>query len=423
MPARKPTPEQALAAMQRIEPFLGRYSSAWCRKVLYSTLHHTAGAFDQAALKTKPLGAWLGHEPWPLRRIADIYHPFNLHWCEECLHSGYHSFAHQLRGLTHCPLHGTPIRQGCPHCEFSVLMRSERSLESQEPFRNCLHCHKPLLQLTTSPKWPKSAKFLALEHQALRRFFYWAQRVDRLHDRVYLHSEGAVGHGPRWPSGEQFRLALEVIHSLPPNIQVAPPPPGLRITSLTLDRHNVRQAPVTREDRVQWGVELVEHLGQGPVPPKWLQHWRTGKPETPVPKCAGECSHFDLWKERVLSVPDWFAPPHPAEVLRPCMLPLLAARVVGYFEECTRKAAYYENPDPSFSVFFTDLHGVLAKPPLGERAGIIVEMHNTLRALEIAPPPEPPKQPSRPRKSVAPKAVARGRFRPRADAKGEKPAR
>lgn len=94
MAVRTPTAEQAKVAMQRIEPFLGRYSSAWCRQVLYSTLHHTSGAFDQSALTSEQLRTWFNTEPWPLEQRRDIYDTDQVHSCEECLLHGYHCFGH-----------------------------------------------------------------------------------------------------------------------------------------------------------------------------------------------------------------------------------------------------------------------------------------------------------------------------------------
>ena len=393
---RTPTPEQALAAMERVAPYLGRYSSAWCRKLLYSTLHHTARTFDQAALEHAQLSPWLCHEPWPKTSLVDLYNRANWHWCEECLSCGYHSYAHQLVGLSHCPLHDLPMRQGCPQCEFSVLIRSKHSAESPAPFRNCLHCHQPLLRLTDSPKWPKTAKFLAIEHQALRRLRAWGERVSRLHARVYLHSEGAPASGAHWPREDHYRLAVETIHPLPPNVRVAPVRPGLRLTTLVLDRHRLREPVVPSEVMAQVGVSMIEHLGQGPVPTKWFADWRTGKAESPVPARAGESSHFDFWKMQVLPMSDYFSPPHPTQTLRPCMLGLVAARVVGHFDEFARSTSYGSIADPAFSIFFTDLDGAVAKPPLGDYPGIIVEMHHTLgpaayasAAVKIEPPDVP----------------------------------
>lgn len=377
MVARTPTAEQAQVAMQRIESFLGRYSSAWCRQVLYSTLHHTSGAFDQGALASQQLGDWLNTEPWPLRQRRDIYDTEHVHWCEDCLHHGYHFFGHQLAGLVRCPLHDTPMRCGCPKCEFALPMRSRCTPECREPLRNCVHCHQPILSVTASFKWPKTAKFLQLERMALRRFVYWAQRVDRLHYRVAQHTDGPyLLAATQRPSKEQTRFAIEAICPLPCGIVTEPRPSGLVVTVVVLDARLVQEAIVPAQIRSLLGKAMLGHLGGKPLPAQWVRHWRTFQVETPTPANAGESSHFDCWREQLFSTCNGFKPAGPIESLRPCMLPLLAARLVGQFNDQAKRVYYFDEHDLAVSFFFSDREATQANVPLGDLPGIIVELHN-----------------------------------------------
>lgn len=374
MVTRTPTAEQARVAMQRIEPFLGRYSSSWCRQVLYSTLHHTSGAFDQRALTSEQLGVWLNTEPWPTCQRRDIYDTEHVHWCEDCLKCGYHFFGHQLVGLVRCPLHNTPMRCGCPKCDFALLMRSRSTLECREPLRNCMHCHQPILSVTDSFKWPKTAKFLQLEHEALCRFIYWARRVDRLHYRLARHTEGTcIKFSPKTSSKEYARLAIEAVCPLPRSIATEPPPSGLGVTVVVLDTRLVQEAVVPAQVRSLMVSAMLSHLGDKPLPAEWIHHWRTFEAETPIPANAGASAHFAYWKELINSGGTGFRPTGPTESLRPCMLPLLAARVVGQFNG---QANSHDDSDLPASFFFSNREATLANVPLGDLPGIIVELHS-----------------------------------------------
>lgn len=372
-----PTTEQARVAMRRIEPFLGRYSSAWCRQVLYSTLHHTSGAFDQSALTSEQLGTWFNTEPWPLRQRRDIYDDAQVHWCEDCLYYGYHFFGHQLVGLARCPLHGTPIRRGCPKCGFALPMRSRPIYAFYEPLRNCIHCHQPILNLTASFNWPKTAKFLQLERETLRRFAYWAQRVDRLHYRLAEHTEGLYLQGMTLrPSKEQIRLAIEAVCPLPRGIVTQPRPSGLVVTVVVLDARSVQETAVPTQVLTQLGEAMLHHLGGKPLPAQWVRHWRTDELETTKPANVGDSSHFDCWRENLITTRGGFKPAGPIETLRPCMLPLLAVRLVGQFNDLVKRVNYFDEHDLAASFFFSDPETILANAVLGDLPGIIVELHN-----------------------------------------------
>ncbi|WP_449428605.1 hypothetical protein [Rhodanobacter umsongensis] len=377
MVARTPTVEQARVAMQRIDPFLGRYSSAWCRQVLYSTLHHTSGAFDQSALTSEQLGIWFNSEPWPLQQRRDIYDIDRVHWCEDCLKCGYHFFGHQLVGLARCPLHDTPMRCGCPNCEFVLPMRSRFTLECREPLRNCVHCHQSILSVNASFKWPKTSRFLQLEREVLRRFVYWAQRVDRLHYRLAQHTEGPyIGAASQRPSMEQTRLAIEAVCPLPRGIVTELRPSGLVVTMVVLDARLVQETVVPAEVRSMLGKAILGHLGGEPLPAQWVRHWRTFEVETPTPANAGESSHFDCWREQLFTTYSGFKPAGPIESLRPCMLPLLAARLVGQFNDQAKGVYHHGEHDLAASFFFSDREATLANAPLGDLPGIIIELHN-----------------------------------------------
>lgn len=374
---RTPTAEQARVAMQRIDPFLGRYSSAWCRQVLYSTLHHTSGTFDQQALTNPKLTDWFNAEPWPRKYQSDIYNTDQVHWCKECLQCGYHCFGHQLVGLARCPLHGTPMRCGCPKCEFALPMRSRFTPECGEPLRNCVHCHEPILSVAESFKWPKNPKFILLEREALRRYAFWAQRVERLRYRFYLHTEGLqIVGAPRWPSKVQTRIAIEAVFPLPPGIQTDTRPPGLTVTVVVLDARSVREPLIPARIRSALGKVMLRHLGRLPLPSAWQRHWRTGALEAPTPANSGESSHFEIWREQMFASDRAFKPTAPVESLRPCMLPLLATRIVSQLNDMARWASCLGVQDLAASFYFADDQMILANAPLGDLPGIIVELHH-----------------------------------------------
>lgn len=383
MSERAPSFVQALVAMQRIEPYLGRYSSAWSRQVLYSTLHHTSAAFEEHALRVEPLRNWLVTEPWPLGR-REIYDTHTLRWCSECLQHAYHSFGHQLIGLIRCPLHDSPMRHGCPNCGFTLPVH----LQFHEGCRrNCMHCHEPILSIPTCSKWPKSAKFLRQERQALRRYAHWAQRVDRLDFRVFSHLEGAATLSHLEPTKVQTRIAIEAVCPLPRGIVTESRPPGLVVTVVVLDARLVQEAVVPRRVRLALGKAILRHLGRKPLPAAWTRHWRTFEEEMPRPRTAGESSHFDMWRDRLITRDGGFKPAGPTESLRPCMLPLLAARVVSQFHQEAR-VAIYSDDDLAASIFFSE-HRLTGMAQLGDVPGIIVELHNGGAGTAFLPESEP----------------------------------
>jgi hypothetical protein len=55
------------------------------------------------------------------------------------------------------------------------------------------------------------------------------------------------------------------------------------------------------------------------------------------------------------------------------MLPLLAARLVGQFND---QANHLDEHDLAASFFFSNREATLANAPLGDLPGIIVELHN-----------------------------------------------
>jgi hypothetical protein len=263
---------------------------------------------------------------------------------------------------------------GCPKCEFALPMRSRLTLECREPLRNCMHCHQPILSVTSSFKWPKTAKFLQLEREALRRFAYWAQRVDRLRYRLAEHMEGPyISIATRRPSKEQTRLAIEAVCPLPRGIVTEPRPSGLVVTVVVLDTRLVQATIVPAQDQYLLVKAILRHLGGKPLPVKWVRHWRTFEVETPTPASAGESSHFDYWREQLLTINGGFKPAGPVESLRPCMLPLLAARLVGQFND---QANPFDEHDLAASFFFSNWESTVANAPLGDLPGIIVELHN-----------------------------------------------
>jgi hypothetical protein len=74
-----------------------------------------------------------------------------LRYCRLCLVRGYHCIVHQLRWLTHCPLHPQQaLRTHCRACgKLMPYHFSARVLDA--PFR-CAHCRNPLVRTKLPPR-------------------------------------------------------------------------------------------------------------------------------------------------------------------------------------------------------------------------------------------------------------------------------
>ncbi|WP_330970578.1 hypothetical protein, partial [Lysobacter sp. A3-1-A15] len=122
---------------------------------------------------------------------------------------------------------------------------------------------------------------------------------------------------------------------------------------VVLDTHQVQEPVVSARLRSLLGGAMLRHLGRKPLPAAWLRHWRTGEVETPQPANAGKSSQFALWREQLITRHSGFKPAGPIESLRPCMMPLLAARVVGQFNDEARRVSYFDDHDLAVSFFFS----------------------------------------------------------------------
>ena len=181
----------------------------------------------------------------------------------------------------------------------------------------------------------------------------------------------------RQPSKEQTRWAIEAVCPLPHSVATGPKDSGLMTTVVVLDARQVKEPVVPAGVRSLLGKAMLHHLGQKPLPIKWVRHWRTCEVETPMPASAGESSHFDLWREQMINDRVGFKPGGPRESMRPCMLPLMAARIVGQFNDQAKGLHYYDTHDLAASFFFSNREATMANVPLGDLPGIIVELHNS----------------------------------------------
>lgn len=371
-----PTEDQALAAKLRIEPFLGLYSSAWSRQTLFSTLHHTSGVFDRFALGSEQFGDWLETERWPGVGRREIYHFDHLRWCENCLRTGYHFFGQQLVGLARCPLHSTPIKTGCPRCGVPLLFRSRHGPKYREPLRDCLHCGGPILDIKNCSQWPKSDEFKRNELASLRRFAHWAKRVEKLHYSEYSHPLNCFSfRGRVSASAEDRRLAIEAVCPLPRSIVTRENCEHTVVTVVVLDARMVQKPVVTERCVARLWVSILRHMARKALPLAWVRHWRTGELELPAPAVAGESSHFHLWKYSIVNAYIGIVPTGPREVIRPCMMPLLAKRIISQFGDFARGEGDPKKQDLRVSFFFSTLEAARARKRLGEMPGIIVELH------------------------------------------------
>lgn len=64
----------------------------------------------------------------------------HLRYCRQCLASGWHTSMFQHVAVTSCPLHGSPLRQGCPQCNKAIAL-TPASIATHQHF--CPHCSQP----------------------------------------------------------------------------------------------------------------------------------------------------------------------------------------------------------------------------------------------------------------------------------------
>ncbi|MBE3556680.1 MAG: TniQ family protein [Firmicutes bacterium] len=97
-----------------------------------------------------------------------------LSYCPECVQLGFHSYLHQLRGLSVCPFHGVPLQHACPSCRqtFSYAVGYK---EFRQPF-TC-RCGYFFLRgketgLWDVQNWAAHQEF-SIQHPALLRLLSW----------------------------------------------------------------------------------------------------------------------------------------------------------------------------------------------------------------------------------------------------------
>lgn len=68
----------------------------------------------------------------------------HLRYCRQCLAAGWHSAMFQHIAVTSCPLHGSPLRQGCPRCKRPIALEPV-SIATHQNF--CPHCSFPFIRM------------------------------------------------------------------------------------------------------------------------------------------------------------------------------------------------------------------------------------------------------------------------------------
>lgn len=73
----------------------------------------------------------------------------DLRYCSKCLHQGFHTAIFQWRFFTHCPIHKTSLRTGCPDCGIPISYRLDSQL-ADSPLR-CVSCRNIWLPSVQGP--------------------------------------------------------------------------------------------------------------------------------------------------------------------------------------------------------------------------------------------------------------------------------
>ena len=365
-------------AAVRLLPFLGHYSSAWCTRTLFSTLHHTSLSVEREYARVPK---WFRSEPWPTPN-ADYFETRILRWCPACLAQAYHSIAHQLVGLTHCPLDEEPLQEGCPHCMVPLPLQAPaaRSLHTV-PFRSCPHCRDPVLDLSRCVRWPKQSWFRLLESACLRPLFEWTRRAAALHRRVLLLTQDAPIGLPVVEPALASRIAIEAWLPLPARIRTDSPA-DLRTVCVWIQTSCAGEVSENEVHAVF--RSLCRHLAKRPAPPQWALDWRTGQLVRPPPRTMGDSHYFALWKlvhERPHHCP--VVARSVNEVCTPCVLKLWAHRWLHDFDLYASKDVYEKPPANRayvMSTFLSSSRGGLHLP-LGNAPGLVVETYCAKRTL------------------------------------------
>lgn len=362
-------------AAKRLLPYLGKYSSPWCRHVLFSTLHHTAIGVDRRYESLVP--TWFREDPWPQGFHAECFEQRALRWCPQCLARAYHSTGHQLAGLTHCPLHDVPMRSSCAGCGFPLPVQSPECAMQVVPFRECPHCREPLLNLAECSLWPKTPAFLAAESARFGPLFNWSHRVAKIGRRQFFQTENAHPSFNTWNDGLTTRIATEAWLPLPQRIRVKRPK-ELHTVCVWIDAAAARHAAVPEHDALAVFRSIRHRLAKQPLPPGWERSWRSGKRLKPRPRVAGESDHFELWSSlhewsdgsiRVSRARD--------EVCTPCVLKLWAHRFLRDFNRAAARCDLehpFDIPVYAVSTLLTPNYDDLTAP-LGTAPGLVVESY------------------------------------------------
>lgn len=351
-------------AAEQLRPYFGAHTSPWCRRALFSTLHHTSKDTERRAFYGSDAPELLNVDPWPERRYSRFYE-MELRWCPKCLAQGYHCTAHQLVDLARCPLHNCAIQRGCPHCRIALAFEPPvRAMDLTHPARSCPHCGKDLLQLETCGNWPKRAAFLRRERQVLGAVVRWAQRVASGHFYILSETTGLYyGITQYYCSPQLARAAIGQVFPLPAQLSMAPLPENLRVMSVWLDRRALAAAEVPESERVLLSRSIMTRLSREPIPDGWRNEAGVDEP----PRCVGDTREFAYFRE-------WhcYKPIYLHEVLRPCMLRIWGHRFFRDFDVWRRLDRF----GFAGTFFWTREPGEPGKTPVaGTTPGCLIEAY------------------------------------------------
>lgn len=357
-----------VVAVAQLSPYFGTFASPWCRRALFSMLHHTSKAterdiFYRAEVELKTLWS----DPWTDLENAS-YLENELRWCAACLAIGYHCTGHQLIGLLRCPLHNEPILRGCPHCHFALpRLLAGIKVHHVQVARSCPHCGHEILSLENCASWVKRDSFLKLESGRWGALYRWVRRVNSGHLHVLPHESRGTAAIGGYPPPEVVRAVREHLFPLPDGYLFAPIPTNLRVVAVWLD-HRARDAPeVSEVDKLAVYEELMQYFGQQVKPEGWQPALLSVDEGEELVADRREFAFFrhdhGYDRARISQAA--------GEVVRPATFKLWAHRFIRDFDAWRRQTRFYWA-----STFYWTMEGKPHdRPPPGTATGCLLEAY------------------------------------------------
>ncbi|MDO3679738.1 hypothetical protein [Paenibacillus ehimensis] len=136
------------------------------------------------------------------------YFRSNLHFCLECMKSGYHSILYQFKMISHCPYHSTVLHSACPQCHTMIPYELSDKF-FQAPF--VCNCDYSFMEYNTPyhRDWGK----VRLDHVRDQAIYQWLtlnQEEKLCLSRVHFYSRNDL---KKIPSLLNFLLGIIHKHS------------------------------------------------------------------------------------------------------------------------------------------------------------------------------------------------------------------